>query len=374
MAAAPVAQAPAPASAPEPQAPAVPEPPVAPEPEPEPDPAPEPPVAPEAGSEPEPELADSATAGWPPVDSGDDDAFSMDTGPADETSVWGGGEGAAGSDVLEQAEPVWGATEAEPDDGAVVDDTLGFDAPDAGGDDLPPSMQDPGNWVIEVEEEVDPNSIEVERVGTVEETVRDAAQDVEGTHEPEAPADDFGSWGAEPPVAEAPAGTPPSADPWGDGGGAGSAAPPAQPTPTPAPAPETTDDVAAEPADVIASEAEPAPTAPPEPTPAPEAAPEPAAAETPAPAAAPVGFQFGKRDPHEKAKRLARVLVSDMITYNPERHRKALENGTLVADFEEEIAKSWKEYVEQVGADMAESNGYWRAALNEILAKGDDVF
>jgi predicted Zn finger-like uncharacterized protein len=103
--------------------------------------------------------------------------------------------------------------------------------------------------------------------------------------------------------------------------------------------------------------------------PAPE--PEPAAAKP-----AVQGFTFGKRDPTDKARRLARVLVSDMIMYNAERHQTALAAGTLVQDFEEEIDKSWKEYVEQVGPDLAngEGRGFWTQALNDILAKGQEVF
>lgn len=92
------------------------------------------------------------------------------------------------------------------------------------------------------------------------------------------------------------------------------------------------------------------------------------------PEPAPAPFQFGKRDPHDKARRLARVLVSDMITYNPDRHAKALEARTLKADFDEEIEKSWAEYVEQVGSEIAESTDYWTDALNEILAKGESLF
>ena len=84
--------------------------------------------------------------------------------------------------------------------------------------------------------------------------------------------------------------------------------------------------------------------------------------------------QFGKRDPKEKAHRLARVLVSDIILYNPDRHQKALEAGNLKEEFEEEIEKSWEEYVEQVGEDMANSTDFFNEALNEILAKGQSVF
>lgn len=111
-----------------------------------------------------------------------------------------------------------------------------------------------------------------------------------------------------------------------------------------------------------------------------------AAAEPPAPPAAapeptpasdaprPSGFTFGRRDPHEKASRLARVLVSDIITYNPERHQRALEAGTLRQDFEDEIRKSWGEYVEQIGQELAESTDYFSKALNEILARGQQIF
>jgi predicted Zn finger-like uncharacterized protein len=83
---------------------------------------------------------------------------------------------------------------------------------------------------------------------------------------------------------------------------------------------------------------------------------------------------FGKRDPGEKAKRLARVLVSDIILYNPDRHHQAMESGRVKEEFEEEIQKSWDEYVEQVGDEVANSTTFFTDALNEILAKGEEVF
>jgi predicted Zn finger-like uncharacterized protein len=83
---------------------------------------------------------------------------------------------------------------------------------------------------------------------------------------------------------------------------------------------------------------------------------------------------FGKRDPKEKAQRLARVLVSDIILYNPDRHHSATETGRVKEEFEEEIQKSWNEYVEQVGEEIANSTSYFNDALNEILAKGEQIF
>lgn len=105
------------------------------------------------------------------------------------------------------------------------------------------------------------------------------------------------------------------------------------------------------------------------------AAPEPTIVPPPEPTPPPVsGFTFGKRDPKDKARRLARVLVSDMIMYNPDRHERALANGTLKEDFADEIEKSWKEYVEQVGEEMATGHDFWADALNDVLAKGQRVF
>jgi predicted Zn finger-like uncharacterized protein len=89
---------------------------------------------------------------------------------------------------------------------------------------------------------------------------------------------------------------------------------------------------------------------------------------------APRGFTLERRDPSEKAQRLARVLVSDMIMYNPERHQQALDNETLEEDFADEITKSWNEYVDQVGEELASGTPYWTDALNDILAKGRKVF
>lgn len=84
--------------------------------------------------------------------------------------------------------------------------------------------------------------------------------------------------------------------------------------------------------------------------------------------------RFGRRSPSDRARRLARVLVSDMITYHPARYEEARENGTLAESFSEEIDKSWKEYVDQVGDELAESTDFFVEALNEILARGERIF
>ncbi len=80
------------------------------------------------------------------------------------------------------------------------------------------------------------------------------------------------------------------------------------------------------------------------------------------------------KNPEQKARRLARALVSDMIVYQPQKREEALQQGNIREAFEEEIKKSWEEYVEQVGNDLANSTAYFNEALNEILAGGQQIF
>jgi len=83
---------------------------------------------------------------------------------------------------------------------------------------------------------------------------------------------------------------------------------------------------------------------------------------------------FLSQDPHAKARRLARALVSDIVVYYPEKRRDGLRDGSLKLLFEEEIQKSWEEYAEQVGMEVAQSTPYFHEALNEILADGQPIF
>lgn len=83
---------------------------------------------------------------------------------------------------------------------------------------------------------------------------------------------------------------------------------------------------------------------------------------------------FLSSDPGLKAKRLARALVSDMIAYLPQKREEGLKNGTLKQLFREEIKKSYEEYVDQIGKEMADSTPHFQDALNEILADGRKIF
>jgi predicted Zn finger-like uncharacterized protein len=147
----------------------------------------------------------------------------------------------------------------------------------------------------------------------------------------------------------------------------------------PQPEPVTVGAAAAAPAAPVA------PSAPPKVEPAPEPATAPPAAE-PAPKTKPKSkakakskskSQKGKkrgRSEDDRAKRLARVLVSDILCYNQDKRDQALQDGTLMTVLGEEIKKSWELYKEKVGPDLANSTNYFKEALNEILADGQEVF
>lgn len=124
------------------------------------------------------------------------------------------------------------------------------------------------------------------------------------------------------------------------------------------------------------------------PSPPPRAAAPPSPPATPARPAAPAstpptGADSGARrplnpflskDPDQRAKRLARALVSDIITYHPAKHAEGLRDGTLKQLFREEIKKSFEEYIAQVGQQLAESTTYFQEALNEVLGGGKKIF
>jgi hypothetical protein len=79
-------------------------------------------------------------------------------------------------------------------------------------------------------------------------------------------------------------------------------------------------------------------------------------------------------DPSQKARRLARALVSDLVAYQPQKREEGLRAGNLKELFRDEIRKSWEEYVAQIGAPVAESTTHFQDALNDVLAGGRKIF
>ena len=75
-----------------------------------------------------------------------------------------------------------------------------------------------------------------------------------------------------------------------------------------------------------------------------------------------------------KEEMMARALVSDILVYNRETRDTGLEEGNLLEALGGEIKKSWELYKEKVTPEVANSTTYFREALNEILADGEQIF
>jgi predicted Zn finger-like uncharacterized protein len=77
---------------------------------------------------------------------------------------------------------------------------------------------------------------------------------------------------------------------------------------------------------------------------------------------------------HDKAKRLARVLVKDILLYHGDKVEEGLRNGNLIDMVGDEIKKSWQYYKSELPEDILSSTNYFKEALNNILAKGKKIF
>ena len=101
---------------------------------------------------------------------------------------------------------------------------------------------------------------------------------------------------------------------------------------------------------------------------------EPETAPAEEPEASPGPIRFGRHTPEDKAKSLARSLVSDLVAYNADKHREAMAAGTLEEVFQEKIQKSLKEYKEQVESEVVAKGTFFNDALNSLLAEGQETF
>ena len=108
--------------------------------------------------------------------------------------------------------------------------------------------------------------------------------------------------------------------------------------------------------------------------PTPVTTPAPTVTESPTPPVSRRLNPFMTVDPNQRARRLARALVSDIVAYHPQKRDDGLRNGTLKQLFRDEIKKSYEEYVEQVGRELAESTSHFQDALNDVLANGRRLF
>ncbi len=77
-----------------------------------------------------------------------------------------------------------------------------------------------------------------------------------------------------------------------------------------------------------------------------------------------------RKDPHERAKRLARLIVGDIILYNQEKISEGIKNDTLFEELEDVLAEARRYYEKNVDPAVAAQADYFNLAVVDILVKG----
>jgi len=77
----------------------------------------------------------------------------------------------------------------------------------------------------------------------------------------------------------------------------------------------------------------------------------------------------GDPSAHDAAKRLARIIMSDIALYNQRAIDEGVRNGTLYDLLRDEIEEGKKLYESRVPAEIASSTDYYREAIDEFIRK-----
>ncbi|MBI2001807.1 MAG: hypothetical protein HYT85_03580 [candidate division NC10 bacterium] len=76
-----------------------------------------------------------------------------------------------------------------------------------------------------------------------------------------------------------------------------------------------------------------------------------------------------RKDPHERARRLARLIVGDIVLYNQDKIAEGIKNDTLFQVLEKELEVGRKYYEKNVDPAVAAQADYFNLALVDILVK-----
>lgn len=71
----------------------------------------------------------------------------------------------------------------------------------------------------------------------------------------------------------------------------------------------------------------------------------------------------------DKARRLARTIVSDIALYNREEIRKGIKNDNLFELLAEELERGRRLYVSRVAPDVQKRANFYNQAIVDILVK-----
>ena len=69
----------------------------------------------------------------------------------------------------------------------------------------------------------------------------------------------------------------------------------------------------------------------------------------------------------EAAKRLARTIISDMITYNSSKLKEGLKNDNLLEVFDKQLEQGRKYYRSKVSSDVIETDMFYDLAIVDVM-------
>jgi hypothetical protein len=76
------------------------------------------------------------------------------------------------------------------------------------------------------------------------------------------------------------------------------------------------------------------------------------------------------KDPHERAQRLARLIVGEIVLYNKDAIVAAIKNDSLFQVLEREIEKGRTYYEKNVDPEVRAQADYFDQAVVDILVRG----
>ena len=76
------------------------------------------------------------------------------------------------------------------------------------------------------------------------------------------------------------------------------------------------------------------------------------------------------KDPHERAKRLARLIINDIVLYNQDKVVDGIKNDTLFQILEDDLTEGRKYYDKNVDPAVAAQTDYFNLAIVDVLVKG----
>jgi hypothetical protein len=77
-----------------------------------------------------------------------------------------------------------------------------------------------------------------------------------------------------------------------------------------------------------------------------------------------------RKDPYERAKRMARLIIRDIVLYNKDKIAEAIKNDSLFDALEKELEEGRKYYEKNVDPAVASQTSYFDEAVVDILVKG----